>query len=119
MVAESGGCGCLPLALCVGSIALDVVAAVAVSGGCGCLPLAFRTRHLQCASEELLLQELVPSYCVATGGRWFCSLLMGNQRRVAGAKILGKQRKYVKQKVLHTNRSSGFSKLTKENEKEK
>ena len=69
VVAESGGCGCLPLASCVGSIALDVVAAVAVSGGCGCLLLAFRTRHLQCAAEELLLQELVPSYCVATGGR--------------------------------------------------
>ena len=81
---------------CVVSIALDVVAAVAESGGCGCFPVAFRTRHLQCAAEELLLQELVPSYCVATGGRWFCSLLMGNQWRDAGAKILGKQRKKVK-----------------------
>jgi hypothetical protein len=65
------------LPLCVGSIALDVVAAVAVSGGCGCLPLAFRTRHLQCASEELLLQELVPSYCVALEDR-------GSEQAAAG-----------------------------------
>ena len=59
--------------LCMGSIALDVVAAVAVSGGCGCLPLAFTTRHLQCAAEELLLQELAPSYCGGRGWLLFSS----------------------------------------------
>ena len=58
--------------------------------------------------------ELLCSY-VEDGG--YCSLLMGKQRRDAGAKMLVKQREYVKQKVIQTNRSLGLSKLTKENQK--